>query len=478
MAYKKFLKRITIIFVCILVFLTFFSRTLLDLSVPRVSLAFVGQGSIRPEARSTGIVSRADTERIFAPASGRITQILQSGDETDSQTVLFTISSDLQSLKDSLQQAEHELQVNALAIEQAIANRSDAQLRLSQLQNQPLDIPPQPTLNLWEFDMQLDTNTANIESIQSDIATLEILYAEGIIPRQDITNRESDLEQLLQSREEIYTRRNMAIENHETSLENYEDSIAANQRARQDLIQSQQNIITGHNFTVSSHNMERDRIETCIANLNEQIEDGGVVYVQLAEHPNRIITEISPGIDIGTIVVEGAPILTTAIRNNRFEIQASFPRSQDFIRPNQDVDITIGTTRLEGTTTRIVPDGGHNLVYIQINTNQLVGGELVHVIVSGGNFPHDSIIPLSALRQDQNGYYILFIEPSERFFGNDYIVHQMQVEPTRRDARNVAISARWGLELPEGPIVVNSDMPVIALQRVRPVASHDFIPTR
>jgi len=478
MEYRKFLKRITIIFVCILIFLTFFSRTLLDLSVPRVSLAFIGQGSIRPEARSTGIVARADTERVFAPASGRITQIVQQGDETDSQTILFTISSDLQSLKDALQQAEHELQVNALSIEQATSNRANAQLQLNQLQNQSLDIPTPPTLNLWEFDMQLDANTANIESTQNDIATLEILYAEGIIPRQDIVNREADLEQLQQSREEIYTRRNMAIENHEESLVTHEDSIAANQRARQDQIQSQQNVITGHNFTISSHNMERSRIETRIANLNEQIEDGGVVYVQLEEHPNRIITEISPGIDIGSMIVEGAPILTTAIRNNRFEIQASFPRSQDFIRPNQDVILSTGTTHLEATVTRIVPDGGNNLVYIHITTNQLIGGELVHVTVFAGNFIHDSVIPLSALRQDQSGYYILFVEPSERFFGNDYIIHQMQVEPTRRDARNVAISARWGLDLPEGPIVVNSDMPVIALQRVRPVAGHDFIPTR
>ena len=196
MNYRTILNRAAIAFVVLLVFLTFFSRTLLDLSVPRVSVAFVDRGSIHPEAISAGIVMPQDTERIFAPASGRITQIMARGDETNRASILFAISNDLQTLQNSLEQELHNLRVNALAIEQTTSNRTEAQRRLNQLQEQPLDLPNAPTLNLFEFDIQLDANTIAIETIESDITTLELLYAQGVIPRQDITNRQADLARL------------------------------------------------------------------------------------------------------------------------------------------------------------------------------------------------------------------------------------------------------------------------------------------
>ena len=505
MDYKKFLYRITVVFVGLLIFLTFFSRTLLDLNVPRVSLAFIERGTINPEAISSGIVTPADTERIFAPANGRITQILQRGDETGFDTVLFTITSDVQSLRNSLEQEEHLLRVNSLNIEQSTSNLADAQRRLSQLQEQPLDLPVAPTLSLWEFDIQLDANTASreaventianieidIQAIHDDIATLELLYAEGIVPRQDIYARErdiiprerdiaarqTDLERLAQAREEIYTRRQQAITNYENARGTHTTSVAATQRARREQIEAQQNVITGINFTLATQNMERERIENRIANLQEQIDRDGVVYVELEEFPNRIVSEIMPGIDIGSMVVEGTPIMTTALRNNRFIIQAAFPQSQDFIRVNQDVDVMVAATRIEGITTRVVPDGGRNIVYIEVRSSQLSGGELAQVTVSGGATTHPTVIPLSALSYDGQNYSIMYVVPEERRFGNDYFVRQMQVDVGRRDSRYAVVSTRFG-ELPTGPIIVNSDMPVWSGLRVRLVAGHDFAPTR
>ena len=456
MDYKKVLYSVAVIFVVFLIFLTFFSRTLLDLSIPRVSIAFIDRGSIHPEAQSTGIVTAANTERVFAPAGGRITQIAQRGDETTPRTVLFTISSDVQTLHNSLEQAQHELRVNGLAIEQATSNRTEAQRRLTQLQEVPPNQPNPPTLNLWEFDMQLDANTTAMETVKNDIATLELLYAEDIIPRQDIVNRQADLTRLEQAREEIYTRRDQAIANYETTVTNHYDTIAAGQRARNEQIEAQQNVITGFNFTLTGLNIERERIQARIANLQEQIEGGGVVYVQLTENPNRIITDISPGIDIGAMVVEGMPIMTTTIRDNSFTIEAPFHQDVEFIRVGQEVSVLVGTNQLEGTTTRIVPDGSHNIVHIQVSSNQLSGGEMARVTVSAGSESFAHVIPLSALREDAQSNHIMFLEPQARRFGNDYIVRQMQVEVVERDDRNAAIIARGG-GLPEGPIIVNSD---------------------
>jgi hypothetical protein len=143
----------------------------------------------------------------------------------------------------------------------------------------------------------------------------------------------------------------------------------------------------------------------------------------------------------------------------------------------QDVDIQVGQNRFDGRTTRIVADGARNIVYIEITSAQLSGGEMARVTVSGGSTNHASVIPLSALREDAQGYFIYFIEPYERRLGSDYIVYQMMVDTLRRDDRYAAINSRWGA-LPEGPIIVNSDMPVSPNQRVRLVSGHEFTPTR
>ena len=185
MNYQRLLRRITIGFVVLLVFLTFFSRTLLDLHVPRVTLAFAAQGIISPQAISSGIVAPADTERVFAPVSGRITQIMERGDTTNANSILFTITSDMDTLVTMLEQAMHELRVNELNIERETSSLNNARQRHTQLMAEPLTLPTAPTLNLWEYDIQLENNAASITAAENDVATSELLYTQGVIPRQD-----------------------------------------------------------------------------------------------------------------------------------------------------------------------------------------------------------------------------------------------------------------------------------------------------
>ena len=476
MTYSSVLKGITGVGIVFLILVTFFSRTLADLHIPRVSIGFIEQGTVRPEATSNGVVRPADTERIFAPSTGRITQILERGDTLNVHSVLFTISSDIDALQNSLDDAYHSRSNTLISIERTTSDRNNAQRELNLLQNEPLNVMTQrPTLNLMEYDIQLESNTNQVLALREEISSLETLYAQGIIPRQDIVSRENQIESLQQAREQIYMRRNRAVENYENAWEVYQGGIETAQRNRQAEIQTRQNNIAGHNFTLATHNLELTRLNRRIADLYEQIEYGGIVEVRLdPDSPtNRLITEVVQGLEVGSIIQEGTVVMTTAIRNNRFVVEASFPQTQDFIDVGQDVSVLVGTQRIDGTTTRVVPEGGRNTVYIDIHSNQLRGGESARVVVSGGQSIARNMIPINALNNDTHGYFILFVTPVERRFGNDYFVSRMNVEPGRRDERNVTISVRWG-ELPTSPIITNSDMPIFAGNRVRLVGAHEL----
>jgi hypothetical protein len=91
MDYKKVLQRITVLFILLLLILTFFSQTLLDLWIPRVSLVLAKEGTIAPEAMASGVVEPIMKDLIFTPVSGIITQMMERGDEINNSSVLFTV---------------------------------------------------------------------------------------------------------------------------------------------------------------------------------------------------------------------------------------------------------------------------------------------------------------------------------------------------------------------------------------------------
>ena len=480
MRYKNILMRLTVAFVALLLFFTFFSQTLVDLNVPRVSLAFYQQGAIRPEAMSSGIVRPAVSERILAPASGRITQILERGDDINARTVLFTITTDIQALHNNLAQLEHERRVIALNIERAQNEQNAEQQRLSQMLGQPADTPTTPVLRLWEYDIQLEANANDVERVRNEIADLEILYEEGIIPRQRITDMEAELTRLAQARDGITQRRDQAIQNHENAMVVYREQSANIGRNRDAQIQHQRDRITQLGFTIRAHNIEMERITNRISDITQQIENDGETYVMLEEgaFANRSVAEILPGITIGSHVSEGMAVMVTNLRNNQFIIEVSFPQVQDFIDTGQEARVRIGTDEFTGRTSRITPDGARNIVTVEVESRGIRGGELAFVTILGSSTNHASVVPLSALREDTNGYFIFFVEAHERRFGSNYYVLVQRVNTVRQDANNVAISGMHGMTLTNGPIIINSDMAVMAGDRVRIVAGYTIRPAQ
>jgi len=484
MNYKKILMRITIVFLVVLLMFTFLSRTLVDLHVPRVEVAFSQQGVIQSEAVSSGIVRPANTERVFAPVSGRITQILEPGDTIHGSTVIFTISNDISALYEMLADAEHQWSIVNLNIQRTISDQQYEQQRLTSMLA-GTDIPPTPpTLNLWVYDMQLENNTNDMARILDEFEALETLYAEGVIPRQDITARENEVERLAQQREQILRQRDQAIASHEAAMDAHENTIANVQQNRETQVQNQRNRISQLGFTLTSHNLELERIDNRIDSILEQIADDGAVEVRLeaGAFSPRTVAEFLPGIDVGATIQEGAPIMITNLSDNQFEIEAAFPLIQDFIATGQNVDVSVGTAQHEGRTRRIQPDGGRNIVTIAVESRDLAGGELAQVTVSSHGRSHPDIIPLSALREDTFGYFVLFVESVERFLGSNYYVFTQRVDVSSRDNTHVAISAAFGHAFQEDDnpiaIIVNSDIPVHSGDRVRLVGAGEFAPAR
>jgi len=169
-------------------------------------------------------------------------------------------------------------------------------------------------------------------------------------------------------------------------------------------------------------------------------------------------------------------ILRPADAERMFVIEAAFPLIHDFITEGLPVDITVGTARHEGRTGRIQPDGAWNIVTIEVESGTLQGGELAHVIVAERGEGHHHTIPLSALRQDMNGYFILYVNSARRFFGSNYYANILRIEVQARDHIHAAIFGDFGIDWPQKAIIINSDIPVHVGDSVRLVGGSELTP--
>ena len=481
MNYAKFLKRVTIFFVCFLIVLTFFARTLVDINLPRVSTDFLHSGVVRPEAMSSGLVTRSEQIRVFAPASGILSYVLAVGDTVNAyyEEVLFTITTDLDTLVNRLQANEHDRSVNTLALEQANLNLAEAQERLDDLRMQPLVFPDEPVLNIRELEQQIEANARSIATVREDIYTLRVLYGTGAIPRIDITRREADLDSLLVQAENLSVSLDNALLRHEADFVNHRNAVSRIHRERSEQLRSLESVVSGHGFAVARAELDALRIANLHGEIMERILAGGVYDFRKAygEHESYIVLEVNPAIHEGGFVSENTWVMTLSPMDNNFVVYAFFSHVHEFVLDAREVRLASGERHFDGTITRAQPQGATNMLQVSVNSPFFSGGELVRVTVRGSSLVAEHTVPLVALREDDRGYFILYVASEEARFGNRYIVRAARVTVLERDASIAAIQFSAGVD-DVGPVVIRSDVPISPGSRVRLTAPNSFTPAR
>lgn len=116
---REWVKNAAIIFLSIMLVLTFFSNTFLLRSLPEVSTQSVSSGTISTKIRGSGTVAANQTYDVTIDQSRKIDSVLvKVGQEVQAGDVLFTLqegdSADLEAAKDELANAELQYQIKLL----------------------------------------------------------------------------------------------------------------------------------------------------------------------------------------------------------------------------------------------------------------------------------------------------------------------------------------------------------------------------
>ena len=90
---KDWIKNIAIIFLSIMLILTFFSNTIMNYSLPQVATQYVQQGDISPKVRGTGTAEVQDPYPVSVPNARTISAVnVRVGDSVKKDDVIYELA--------------------------------------------------------------------------------------------------------------------------------------------------------------------------------------------------------------------------------------------------------------------------------------------------------------------------------------------------------------------------------------------------
>ena len=251
--------------------------------------------------------------------------------------------------------------------------------------------------------------------------------------------------------------------------------------------------------------------EKVLANLNQQLIAATATKTQAQEELTQLLTDISSELNLGnqnSIIREQrekiaklredavgatitAPVAGTVTNVNKIagetitpneELAVMQPEGKGFsmsfaVTPEQAKKVTVGEQAeiqnswfyndITATLVGIRPDpesnGAKKLLVFDVK-GDVQAGQSVSVSIGQRSSNYDLLVPNSAVREDNNGKFILMIEAKNSPLGNRYIATRVDVEVLGSDDNKTAISAPlYGYEY----VVTTSTQPVEAGKQVR-----------
>jgi len=456
MDYKKALNRVSLVFVALVLFFTFFSQTLADLRMPLVTLSFARAGSIGSEAFAAGIVEHATVETIFAPVSGTVVHLAERGSRFWADGALFAIYTDFESLREQILRTQHDRNILALNAERVNNERALLQQQIARVVAEAPAVPA-----LVGYELQAVGVTDRLDAARAGLATQETMYAQGLVPRHTVTERENAVRALELELQGLHIRQ-------EAALEAQAEHTASQHQARTAQLQQLEGGLSQLDVQLRIHAAEDSSLERRMEDLLAQLDEGE--YFEVIRGSLEVLSA-APGLVAGARVSEGAPIMTVAHLDNNFLVQVSFDARHYFLQAGSVVEVVVGDLRFDTLVDRVFSEGGQNTAVIEISDRQLSGGELARVRLRAPARHFANILPRSAVREDAFGYYVLTVTAEERMFGVSYFADMVRVEEVFAwDNQNAAVMFLTDVS---EPVIVNSDAPVYSGERVRPVDGGD-----
>lgn len=169
---REWVKNVAIIFLVILLILTFFSNTIMNYSLPEVATQYVQRGSITAKVRGTGNVEATDPYNVMVKESRVIASVaVKQGDEVEKDQVLYYLE-DAES--EELTKAEEELEDLKLNYMKGLFGSNVSSEIISKVANGNVDGFSALQAKVTDMQNRLDNAEARVKECQENLDRISL----------------------------------------------------------------------------------------------------------------------------------------------------------------------------------------------------------------------------------------------------------------------------------------------------------------
>lgn len=502
---REWIKTAAIIFLAVMLVLTFFSNTIMNYSLPEVATRYVMSDSITARIRGTGVIESGDPYHIEVNESRKVASVaVRTGDIVQKGDVLLYLedveSQELKDAQDKLKAAQDTLQaardaysaallsddITAQDIQAANSNTSDAAYRQQ----------------ITDIQAEITAAKATLAPLDEKVASLELqinnIDAQNAYNQSQLAIAKANLDaakakvdsvsggDVAAADEEALTKAQKAyddINNSITALNNQKSAFQLQKyvdererNAAQDVLTAAQNKLKDL-MTLLDHKHTLDGYKDAISDAQKAVNEAQALVDKLKEETvgKTVTADISGTVTsvnvvAGNTTTPGFPVVVLQPEGQGYTMSFSVTNEQarrlavgdraDLVNAWRYDDVTVTLASKKADTSN--PNQKTMLTFNV--TGNVVAGQTLSISVGQQSANYDLVVPNSAIREDSNGKFILIVESRSTPLGNRYIASRVDVEVIASDETRSAISgALYGYEY----VITTSTKPVDAGQQVR-----------
>ena len=442
-AKKDWVKNTAIVFLTIMLVLTFFSNTIMNYSLPQVATQFVQQGDITPKVRGAGTAEVEDPYSVKVPNARVISAVnVQVGDEVKKGDVLFELqdeeSEELKSARQEYTEAKSNFQKALFSGD--LTNEAVERVRNGEY--------------LTEDEMQerLDSANSNYnEAVQEDAdAGLEVERLGGGTDTSGMGATQAAA---------VAARDAKKLQEAQAYKAETEADLAKATTRRDTTIKSIQ-----AELELKQIQKTMDDAKAKVEKL-EKAEKGATVKAPV----NGTITSITYSAGdttssdtAGAVIRQEGKGMTVSFTCTKE--QAQMLKVGLEAKPQNEWVYSEFTATLESISPDPADQSGSRILKFSVVSPDVEAGDNVQLSVGGNSKTYDLTVPNSAVREDNNGKFILIVSSKESPLGNRYIATRVDVQVLDSDDLLTAITGSLsGYEY----VITTATKPVAAGMQVR-----------
>ncbi len=440
---KDWIKNFAIVFLSIMLVLTFFSNTIMNYSLPQVATQYVQKGDISPKVRGAGTAEVEDPYNVKVPNARVISSVnVRVGDDVKKGDVIYELqdaeSEELKSARQEYNEAKSNFQKALFSGE--LTNEAVERIRNGEY--------------LTEDEMQerLDEVNSNYnDAVQEDMeAGLEVERLGGGSDTSGMGSTEAAEVAAKDARKLSEAQAYKAETEAElTKATNKRDSTIKSIQAELELISILKTM---------------DEAAAKVEKL-EKAEKGATVKAPVT----GTIVSLSYGAGDttasdtnGAIIKQEGKGMTVSFTCTKEQAQTL--KVGDEAKPQNEWAYTEFSAKLLSISPDPSDTAGSRILKFEIQSPEVEAGDNVQLSVGANSKSYDLTVPNSAVREDNNGKFILIVSSKESPLGNRYIATRVDVQVLDSDELLTAISgALSGYEY----VITTATRPVSAGTQVR-----------